>query len=153
MLGRGSCVPPGVSGLEGRDLTFFASVSLDLGYHRGSASTIKSVNCEHGMLENPSRKEVHFFIASIWSSAKAGKGHLPQENIITWIRMLAKKRDSGLHSVFQKDFTLRLFLMAESVATVVPGITSPPWSSTLRMRAGVRSELPVTAYMFSESFS
>lgn len=93
-----------MSGLEGRDLTFFASVSPGLGYHRGSASTIKSVNCEHGMLENPSRKEVHFFIASIWSSAKAGKGHLPQENIITWIRTLAKKRDSGLHICFSKGF-------------------------------------------------
>lgn len=56
-------------------------------------------------------------------------------------------------SDFPKDFTLLLFLMAESVSTVVPGITCPPWNFTLTMGAGVQSELPVTAYVFSESFS
>ena len=75
--------PLGCQVFEGRDLTFLASVSLGLVYHRGSASTIKTINCEHSMLENLSQKLVHFFIASIWSSAKAGKGHVPQENIIT----------------------------------------------------------------------
>lgn len=56
-------------------------------------------------------------------------------------------------SDFPKDFTLLLYLMAESVSTVVPGITCPPWNFTLTMGAGVQSELPVTAYVFSESFS
>lgn len=56
-------------------------------------------------------------------------------------------------SIFPKDFTLGLFLMAESMATVIPGIMSSPWSFTPRMGAEVQSELFLTAYVFSESFS
>lgn len=38
--------------------------------------------------------------------------------------------------------------MAESMATVIPGIISSPWSFTPRMGTEVQSELSVTAYVF-----
>lgn len=67
--------------------------------------------------------------------------------------MLAEKRDSGSHICFSKGFTLGLLMMAKPTAIVIPRAMASPWAALLGWAAGVQSELPVTANVFSESFS